>query len=525
MEEEKNNNTALLDKKNKKKRIIIIIAIICILLLIGVCITTSFSNLFKNENKKELMKYVILFDSNGGNTVEKQIVNKNDKVKEPDIPKKDNYVFIGWYLNDNLYDFSKPVNTNFKLIAKWDKLESDEVIITFNSDGGTSIQNQIIKMGEKVSKPDDPTKENNTFLGWYLNDALYDFNAEVNENITIIAKWKKQKVDINDKNVSTKQTKDTDKTEVQPKTETPKKEVTTTKQNISIQKPDKVQGVKVIYKENGEVEVNYSKVSSATGYELYRSKSEGSGYELLENIYGYHTYYGKLNTSQTYYYKIRAYSINGENKVYGDYSDIVNVPARITSPTNVYFKGIYKATTSGELKITYASSGADNYLIYHSSTEDDGSFSLLQSANITSVTTSWYPTASYYKIVSKKTGTGYEMYSSSNRKYYIPNLGIIKNYNVVSTRSKIIVSPTQTQYNYKTDYSWNAISNVDGYKIQYFNNSYCANGGPVETFNKDVLSYTSNSSVSYTTLTGFKTSDYYSLESSSGCKAPTLIDY
>ncbi len=498
-----------------KKKTFIIITVIFLFLFICVCGVICF-NSSKNENKKELRQYVISFDSNGGGEIENQIVNENNNVKEPFNPKRDDFVFMGWYLNGKLYDFSKPVNSNFKLIAKWEKLEIDEVIITFNSDGGTNIQNQIVKKGEKVSKPTDPTKKNNVFLGWYLNDKLYDFNNEVNENLTIIAKWKKQEVDTTYKNISKEQVKVTQKNETQ-------QDVATTKQTIS--KPDKVQGVKVIYGKNGEVEVNYNKVSSANGYELYRSKNEGSGYELLENMNGYHSYYGKLDTSQAYYYKIRAYNTNGEKKVYGDYSNIISVPARISSPTNVYFKANYIATTFGEMKITYDSSGADSYLIYTSSTEDDDSFGLLQKTSTTSVTVGWYPVVSYYKIVAMKTGTGYEMYSSSNKKYYIPNLGVINNYNVVSKRTKIIVSPTETQYNYKTDYSWNAIPNVDGYKIQHFNNSYCTNRGLEETFNKAILSHTSNGSVSYTTLIGFKTSGYYSLESSSGCKVPTLIDY
>lgn len=64
--------------------------------------------------------------------------------------------------------------------------------VTFNSNGGTAIEAVEVKKGEKVTKPSDPTREGFDFEGWTLNGELYDFNQEVKEDITLIAKWKEK---------------------------------------------------------------------------------------------------------------------------------------------------------------------------------------------------------------------------------------------------------------------------------------------------------------------------------------------
>lgn len=36
---------------------------------------------------------------------------------------------------------------------------------------------------QKIKKPDDPVKDNHTFLGWYTNDGkLYDFNSPLSSS-------------------------------------------------------------------------------------------------------------------------------------------------------------------------------------------------------------------------------------------------------------------------------------------------------------------------------------------------------
>ena len=68
-----------------------------------------------------------------------------------------------------------------------------EYIVTFNTQGGSNIDASKVVEGQKVTKPQDPTKENYIFSGWYKEAAcltVWDFEKEtVMSNVTLYAKW------------------------------------------------------------------------------------------------------------------------------------------------------------------------------------------------------------------------------------------------------------------------------------------------------------------------------------------------
>ena len=53
-----------------------------------------------------------------------------------------------------------------------------EYTVKFNSNGGSLIDNQIIKKGELLTKPVDPTKDGYSFSGWELNNKEFKFNDQ-----------------------------------------------------------------------------------------------------------------------------------------------------------------------------------------------------------------------------------------------------------------------------------------------------------------------------------------------------------
>lgn len=65
--------------------------------------------------------------------------------------------------------------------------------VTFNSNEGSAVSTQEVEAGSKVAKPENPTKDGFTFVGWFSDSALTDewlFDSDVvNENITLYAKW------------------------------------------------------------------------------------------------------------------------------------------------------------------------------------------------------------------------------------------------------------------------------------------------------------------------------------------------
>ena len=65
--------------------------------------------------------------------------------------------------------------------------------VTFNSDGGTPVEEAKVLRGQKVAKPtDDPTKSGYTFIGWEDADGAYDFSKSVIAPLTLTAKWEKK---------------------------------------------------------------------------------------------------------------------------------------------------------------------------------------------------------------------------------------------------------------------------------------------------------------------------------------------
>ncbi len=83
-------------------------------------------------------------------------------------------------------------NTTSPTEAKLTILKNDGTYytITFNSDGGSQVNDKNVIENGIVIKPTTPTKEGYEFIGWYLNDELFDFNTKITSDINLIAKWK-----------------------------------------------------------------------------------------------------------------------------------------------------------------------------------------------------------------------------------------------------------------------------------------------------------------------------------------------
>ncbi len=63
--------------------------------------------------------------------------------------------------------------------------------VTFNTDGGNSIDSVKVHDGDTVSEPTTPTKEGYVFKGWYKEETKYEFNTPVTGDIELKAKWAK----------------------------------------------------------------------------------------------------------------------------------------------------------------------------------------------------------------------------------------------------------------------------------------------------------------------------------------------
>lgn len=187
------------------------------------------------EQEGGKVTYVVNFNTDGGNSVSNQIINKDGTITKPQDPVRDGYKFLGWYSNNVLFDFSTPVTTNLELVAKWEKAkdnsttgtttttkkndttssttkktttkkndttnttttkkttttttEAKKYTVKFDSNGGSKVSSKEVTSGSKVTKPSNPTRTGYKFGGWTLNNKAYDFNSKVTSNITLVAKW------------------------------------------------------------------------------------------------------------------------------------------------------------------------------------------------------------------------------------------------------------------------------------------------------------------------------------------------
>ena len=202
----------------KKKMLMIIGAVVFLFLIVLIIFLIK---------SKEVKTYNVKFDTNGGTVVDTQVVNEGDTVVKPSDPKRDGYIFVEWTYENKTYDFSLSVDKDMTLKARWLEKEEDKEMfsVKFDSDGGTTIPNQIVEVNSKVAKPIDPVKEGYKFKYWTLNNEEYDFNKEVLEDLELKAVWEEEVKEDTNKNTNTNNKKEeTKKEEVK---EEPKPEIKT----------------------------------------------------------------------------------------------------------------------------------------------------------------------------------------------------------------------------------------------------------------------------------------------------------
>jgi uncharacterized repeat protein (TIGR02543 family) len=100
--------------------------------------------------------------------------------------------FAGWNTQaDGLgmsYAAADPltITADTTLYAKW------ECTVVFNSNGGSPVTSQTLNYNSTATQPEDPTRTNYTFAGWYSDvglTTLFSFSTPITANTTLYAKW------------------------------------------------------------------------------------------------------------------------------------------------------------------------------------------------------------------------------------------------------------------------------------------------------------------------------------------------
>ncbi len=135
--------------------------------------------------------FTINFDSQGGSEISSEQYYYQEQIKEPLKPFKENYIFVGWYLDkecNKIFDLSLMPAHDLIVFAKW----VDYYTISFDANGGTEIPNLTSPIGSPANEPNAPKKEGHSFIGWYEDEELsspFDFTVPHNQNYQLYAKW------------------------------------------------------------------------------------------------------------------------------------------------------------------------------------------------------------------------------------------------------------------------------------------------------------------------------------------------
>ena len=140
--------------------------------------------------------YVVKFNSNGGTPVDSITVVHNGQIDEPEKPKKEGYIFAGWYTDADFVEESKfkfgrqAITKNMTLYAKWDTFCPT---ISFSSDiVGGALESVKVNYNEVFARPSNPTLEGYTFDNFYANKQLtipFDFSKSITKDTIIYIKW------------------------------------------------------------------------------------------------------------------------------------------------------------------------------------------------------------------------------------------------------------------------------------------------------------------------------------------------
>ena len=128
------------------------------------------------------------------------------------VTVNEGYRLAGWTVSGDTSTYLDADTTSFTLDGNYvadenggflsitanivaDEPDEETFTVTFDSNGGSSVNAQTVESGKTVAKPADPTRDGYDFEGWFTDEDLtieYDFDTPVTADITLYAAWDKQ---------------------------------------------------------------------------------------------------------------------------------------------------------------------------------------------------------------------------------------------------------------------------------------------------------------------------------------------
>lgn len=132
--------------------------------------------------------------------LENTIINFVNALLDNDVEINDLIITSNYEFKDEFVTkLKEKINGDINIYLDYQKniddfnTEVNYYTITFDTAGGSSIDSIVVKENDVITKPDDPTKEGYTFLGWYIDDEEFNFEDLVKSDLTLVAKWEENK--------------------------------------------------------------------------------------------------------------------------------------------------------------------------------------------------------------------------------------------------------------------------------------------------------------------------------------------
>ena len=333
--------------------------IICILFLLQLTpLTSQISQAVASDN----YQYIVAFNSQGGSTVIDSNADYNTAITAPAIPTKAGYKFVGWYKEAgtiNAWNFATDtVTTNTILYAKW------IVAIPATPTGVTAVASSYnsIKIswrgvagatGYQIYRA---TSSTGTYTLIASPSTITYTNAGLTTNSTYYYKVRAYSL------ASTVKVYSGFSTIISAKAI-----------------PSTPTSVKAVSSSSKSINISWSAVTGASGYEIYRAPSSGGTYTLVSRPSAITYNNIGLTTNSTYYYKVRAYRLLSTVRVYSGFSTTISakpiIPPPVQSISYIYGNTSGNLTNGGGVvsdgQYTYYRNSSDGYKLYKS--KPDGS--------------------------------------------------------------------------------------------------------------------------------------------------------
>lgn len=151
-----------------------------------------------NKNEIERQSYLIVFESNNGDSTLSEYLPAGDKVSMPESPVREGYTFIGWFVDEECtipWKLDTTVNSNVTLYAGWKEIERQIHLVISEETAEKKSENIKVTEGKKAEMPQEPVKEGYIFKGWFADKECtipWDFDTNVvDEDMTLYAGWEK----------------------------------------------------------------------------------------------------------------------------------------------------------------------------------------------------------------------------------------------------------------------------------------------------------------------------------------------